>query len=158
MHVPFPLLFLWFSDRVSCLVDESLRPHDFERVVDGVELRHWRPVRVEVVVAPGEVLSVVDGEVHVVQGVVSRTIDELLSPMPGDHIAIMNEDGPDLHRDEEYHVEVAVHGAYENECAVHVSTSSDNMKSEFKSWNSLTGKATTARIRREDGKLELPMV
>lgn len=74
-------------------------------------------MRVEVVIAPSEVLAVVDGEVHVVQGVVSRAVDEFLCPVARDHVAVVDEDCPDLYGDEEHHVEVSVHGADEYEGA-----------------------------------------
>ena len=73
-------------------------------------------MRVKVVVAPGKILSVVDGKVHVMQCVMSRAVDELLSPVAGDHVTIVNEDGPNLHSDEENHVEVSVHRADKDEC------------------------------------------
>lgn len=79
--------------------------------MDGVELGSRCSMRIEVVVAPGEVLAVVDGEVNVMQGVVGGTVDKLLCPVSGDHVAIMYENGPDLHSDEEKHVQVPIHWA-----------------------------------------------
>lgn len=116
------LLLLWLCDWVARFVNKALRLHDLERIVDRVEFGPGSAVRVEVVVAPGEVLPVVDSEVHVVQRVVGRAVDELLGPVPGDHVAVVDEDGPDLHSNEENHVEVAVHGAEEDKCAGHVLT------------------------------------
>jgi hypothetical protein len=98
------LLLLRLGNRVARLVNKTLRPHDLERIVNGIQLGPGRAVRVEVVVAPGEVLAVVDGEVHVVQRVMGRAVDELLGPVPGDHVAVVDEDGPDLHGDKEHHV------------------------------------------------------
>lgn len=48
------------------------------------------PVRAEKAVGPGEVLSIVDGEVHVVQRVVRGAVDELLCPMICDHVTVVN--------------------------------------------------------------------
>lgn len=75
-------------------------------------------MRAETGVGPGEVLAVVDGEVHVVQCVVSGAVDELLGPVAGDHVAVVDQDGPDLDGDEEDHVEISLHGADEDEEAV----------------------------------------
>lgn len=87
--------------------------------MNRVKLRPRCPVRVKVVVTPGEVLPVIDREVHVVQRVVSRAIDEFLCPMARDHIAVVDEDRPDLHSDEKNHVQVAIHGANEDKGAGH---------------------------------------
>jgi hypothetical protein len=38
----------------------------------------------------------------------------------GDHVAVVDEDSPDLHSNEEKRVQVAVHWAKKNECAGHV--------------------------------------
>ena len=119
------LLLLWLSNGVTCLVDKTLRPHKLKSIVDGIQLGPGCTVRVEVVVAPGKVLTVVDGKVHVVQGVVSGTVDELLGPVARDHVAIMDEDSPDLHSNEEDHVEIPVHGAEEYEGASHVLVDQD---------------------------------
>lgn len=114
------LFLLRLGNRVACLIDEALCSHDLEGVVNRVKVRPRCPVRVEVIVAPGEVLSVVHGEVHVVQRVVSRAVDKFLRPVAGDHVTIVNEDGPDLHSDEEHHVKVPVHRAKVDEGAGHV--------------------------------------
>ena len=45
-------------------------------------------------------LSVVAGEIKVVQCVVSWRVDIPLQHVTRDHIAIMDEDGPDLNKDE----------------------------------------------------------
>lgn len=42
-------------------------------------------------------LAVVHSEVEMMQRVVRRTIDDLLKWVTGDHIGVMNEDGPDVH-------------------------------------------------------------
>jgi hypothetical protein len=39
----------------------------------------------------------------------------------GNHVAVVNEDGPDLNADEEEHVEVLLHGAEVDENTVRVS-------------------------------------
>ena len=118
-------LLLWLSNWVARLIDQTLSPHNLECIMNGVEIGHGCAVRIEVVVAPGEVLAVVDGEVHVVQRVVSRAVDKLLSPVARDHVAIVDEDSPDLHSNEENRVKVTVHWANENECAGCVSAVSD---------------------------------
>lgn len=74
----------------------------------------------EVRVGPGEVLAVVDGEVHVVEGVMGGAVEELLGPVARDHVAVVDEDGPDLDGDEEDHVQVALHWADEDEEALGV--------------------------------------
>lgn len=75
-------------------------------------------MRVKIVVGPGEVLAVVDGEVHVVQRVVCRAVDELLSPVSRNHVTVMNQDRPDLHEDEHDQVKVPLHRADEDEDVV----------------------------------------
>lgn len=89
--------------------------------MEGVELGLGRAVGAEVGVGPGEVLAVVDGEVHVVQGVVGGAVEELFRPVARDHVAVVDQDGPDLDGDEEDHVQVALHWANEDEEAVRMS-------------------------------------
>ena len=112
------VLLLLLGNRVALLVDETLLAHDLQSIMERVKLGLGRPVRVEVAVGPGEVLAVVDVEVHVVQRVVSRAVDVLLEPVAGDHVAVMDEDGPDLHEDEQHQVEVLLDGADEDEDTV----------------------------------------
>lgn len=102
---------------VPILIDKPLLPHSLERVMKRVELGLGGAVGAEVAVGPGEVLAVVDGEVHVVEGVVGGAVDVLLKPVARDHVAVVNEDGPDLHESEEGHVEVLLEGADEDEDA-----------------------------------------
>jgi len=75
------------------------------------------PVRAEIVVGPGEVLPIVDGEVHMVQCVVRGTVDELLRPMARDHVTVVNQDGPDLDSTEEGHVKMSLHWTNKDEDA-----------------------------------------
>lgn len=49
---------------------------------------------------------------------VRRAVDEFLRPMARNHVAVVNENGPDLDRSEENHVQVSLHGANEDEDAV----------------------------------------
>lgn len=56
-----------------------------ERIQRGLRC----PVRAETAVGPGEVLSIVDGEVHVVQRVVRGAVDELLRPMVRNHVTVV---------------------------------------------------------------------
>lgn len=86
--------------------------------MERVELWLGRAVGAEVGVGPGEVLAVVDGEVHVVQGVVGGAVEELFRPVARDHVAVVDQDGPDLDCDEEDHVQVALHWAEEDEEAL----------------------------------------
>jgi hypothetical protein len=105
------LLALLLVDGVAVLVGESLLLHDLDGVVDGVQVGLGRSVRVPVVIGPGKVLAVVDSKVHVVQGVVSRAVDELFQPVSGNHVAIVDKDGPDLDENKENQVKVLLHGA-----------------------------------------------
>lgn len=86
--------------------------------MEGVQLGLGCAVGAEVGVGPGEVLAVVDGEVHVVQGMVGGAVEELFRPVARDHVAVVDQDGPDLDGDEEDHVQVALHWADEDEQAV----------------------------------------
>lgn len=99
------------------LVNKPLLAHHLEGVVNGVEVGLRCAMRLEATVCPGKVLAVVDGEVKVVQGVVRGAVDVVLEPVAGDHVAIMDEDGPYLNEDEHGHVEVLLHGEDEDECA-----------------------------------------
>lgn len=112
------LVTLWLVNRVPLLIHQALGAHDLEGIVEGVELGLGGPVGAEVRVGPGEVLAVVDGEVHVVQGVVGGAVEELLGPVARDHVAVVDQDGPDLDGDEEDHVQVALHWADEDEEAL----------------------------------------
>ena len=60
------LLPLRLFDGVALLVDEPFRVHHLQSIVERIQLRLRGAVRAEIGVGPGEVLSVVDGEVHVV--------------------------------------------------------------------------------------------
>ena len=82
--------------------------------MDRVEIGSWCSVGVEVIIAPGEILPVVDGEVHVMQGMVCGAVDKLLGPVSGDHVAIVYENGPNLHSNEEEHIQVPIHWADED--------------------------------------------
>lgn len=115
--------------------------------MDRVELGHGSTVGVPVVVGPCEVLAVVAGEEHVVESVVGRAVDELFEPMAGDHVAVVNEDGPDLDADEEEHVEVLLHRADVDKDTVDVSERSIAAQKSL-----LTGKGGIGGIRRQGGK------
>lgn len=75
-------------------------------------------MRAKVAVGPSEVLTVVHGEVHVVKSVVRGAVQELLGPVTGNHVAVVNENGPDLNSDEKDKVEVSLHGAEKDESAI----------------------------------------
>ena len=102
-------------NRVALLVHESFRSHYLEGVVDRIHRWIRCPVGAEIAVGPGEILPIVDGEVHVMQCVVGGAVDELLRPMAGDHVPIVDQDGPDLDGNEEDHVQIFLHGANEDE-------------------------------------------
>jgi hypothetical protein len=141
------LLILGLLNGVAILVGKSLLLHDSNGLVDGIQLGHGSSVGVPVVVGPCEVLAIVAGEVHVVERVVGGAVDKLLEPVAGNHVAIVDEDGPDLNADEEEHVEVLLHGADVDEDTVRVSRSSD-CQIEAR----LTGKEEIERSRQQGGK------
>ncbi len=95
------LLPFWLFDQVALLVHESLRPHHLEGIMERIQRRLRCPVRAETAIGPGEVLPIVDGEVHVVQGVVRGAVDQLFGPMARDHVTVVDQDGPDLDSNEE---------------------------------------------------------
>ena len=59
----------------------------------------------------GEVLAVVDGKVHVVECVMGRAVEPLISPATSHHVSVVNENGPDLDSNKEGKVEVSLHRA-----------------------------------------------
>ena len=141
------LLVLGLLDGVTILVRKALLLHDSNGLVDGIQLGHGSTVGVPVVVGPCEVLAVVAGEVHVVESVMSGAVDKPLEPVAGDHVAVVNEDGPDLNADEEEHVEVLLHGADVDKDTIHVSNSSNGLIEAR-----LTGKGAIGRSRQRGGK------
>jgi len=76
------------------------------------------PVRAEIIVGPGEILPIVDGEIHVVQRMMRGTVDELFRPMARDHVTVVNQDGPDLDSTEEGHVKMSLHWTNEDKDAI----------------------------------------
>ena len=85
----------------------SLQPLHFQhRVQAAVRL----PVRTSNPICPSEVLAIVHGEIQMVQGMMCRPIDNVLQPVAGDHIRIVNENRPYVHADEECEVEVFLNG------------------------------------------------
>lgn len=141
------LLPLWLLDGVALFVDEAFRAHHLEGIVERIQLGLRGAVRAEIGVGPGEVLSVVDGEVHVVQGVMGGAVEEFLRPVAGNHVAVVNQDGPDLDRAEEDHVQMALHGADKDEDAVKVSQDCQSSRGIGR----LTGMVETARTHPADG-------
>lgn len=105
-------------------------------------------MRSKVRIGPGEILPVVAGKVEVMQCVMSWSVDEPLEEMTGNHIPIMNEDGPKLDKDEETEVEVFVQGKEEHKGAERVSDATCNSSKR------LTGTARIERNRREGGMQE----
>ena len=117
--------------------------------MDGIQLGAGIAVRVKVVVGPGEILAVVAGKVHVVQRVVRWAVDKLFRPGAGNHVAVVDEDGPELDQDEEDGVEVLLHGADEDKDAGRTeSVFGEQGENEQKR----TGKESTAGTRQRDGK------
>ena len=111
-------LFLLGLDRVAVLVYQSLGAHHLQGVVERVQLGLGSTVRAKVAVGPGEVLAVVDGEVHVVKSVVRGAVEELLRPVARDHVTVVNENCPNLDSDEKDKVEISLHGAEKDESAI----------------------------------------
>lgn len=83
--------------------------------MEGIKFGARCSVGVKVAVGPSKVLAVVDGEVEMVEGVVGGAVDVFLEPMARYHVAVMDEDCPDLYQDEHGHIEVLLHGADKNE-------------------------------------------
>lgn len=141
------LFVLGLLDGVTILVRKALLLHDSNGLVDGIQLGHGSSVGVPVVVGPCEVLAIVAGEIHVVESVVGGAVNKPLEPVAGDHVAVVNEDGPDLNTDKEEHVKVLLHGADVDEDTVHVSNSSNGSIGAR-----LTGKGAIGRSRQRGGK------
>ena len=70
----------------------------------------WRrsAVRVKVRVGPSKVLAVVAGKIEMVKRVVGRRVDESFEEMARDHVSIVNQDRPELDKNEQPDVEVSV--------------------------------------------------
>ena len=64
------------------------------------------PIRSSGLICPGEVLTVVHGEIQMVQSMMGGSVDDVLQPMAGDHVRIVNEHRPDVHAHEEDKMEV----------------------------------------------------
>jgi hypothetical protein len=84
------------------------------RVVRGLRLA----VRAARAVRPCEVLSVVHGEVQVVERVMRRPVDDLLERVAGNEVRVVDEDRPEVDEDEEAEVQVPVERQDENEGVV----------------------------------------
>ena len=59
-------------------------------------------------VCPCEVLSVVYGEVQVMQRVVRRAVDYFFKRMSGNHVRVVDENTPEVDSNEESEIEVPV--------------------------------------------------
>jgi hypothetical protein len=97
-------------------------------------------------------LSVVYGESHVAQRVLSRAVDELLGPLPIDHVAVGSEDGPDLYCLEETQMKVSIHRANEHKSTVHILKSGHQAILNME----LTGMAAIVHDRRVGGRPARP--
>ena len=81
----------------------SLQPLHLQHRVQaaiGMLIRSSNPIR------PGEVLSVINGEIQMMQGVMRGPVDHVLQPVSGNHIRIVNEHRPNVHPDEQREVQV----------------------------------------------------
>jgi hypothetical protein len=78
--------------------------------------------------------------------VVGGAVDKFLEPVASNHVAVVNEDSPDLNADEEEHVEVLLHGAEIDENTTRVRRASIGGKAR------LTGKGEIGRSRQQGGK------
>lgn len=119
--------------RLECGGGSRLR---FLDIVERVERRVRMAIRASCAVSPREVLAVVDSKVDVVEGVVRRSVDNLLQRVSGNHVGIVDlnrevrelqgfpeksdayEDTPDVDRDEETEIRQPVHGEDEGEDVV----------------------------------------
>jgi len=66
-------------------------------------------------VRPGEVLSVIADKVEVMERMMCRSVDNFFERMVGDHIRVVNEDGPKVDQDEQDEVEMSLEGEDEGE-------------------------------------------
>ncbi len=82
---------------------------------NGVKALFGLAVRIADPVCPGKVLAIVDGKVYVVEGVVRGTVYDGLEGVAGDHVRVVDEDGPKVDKDEEAEVDHAVEGEEEYE-------------------------------------------
>lgn len=58
-------------------------------------------VRTPKAVSESKVLAVIHGEVEMVQRMMRRSVDDIFQGMTGDHIGIVDEDAPEIDKDEE---------------------------------------------------------
>jgi hypothetical protein len=79
-----------------------------ERVVARFRLA----VRATDAIRPCEVLAVVDSEVEVVKGMMRGPVDQLLEGVARDKIRVVDEDRPEVDRDEQPQVDVTVEGQH----------------------------------------------
>lgn len=112
------LFILVLRNWIASLVDESFGAHHLEGVVERIESRVRCPMGTEVVVGPGEVLAIVDGKVYVVEGMVRGAVDESFNPVAGEHVAVVDQDGPYLDGHEKGQVQVSLDRADEGKYAV----------------------------------------
>lgn len=77
------------------------------------KIQHWlrSPERTETIVGRGGIITIVDGEVHVIQRVMRGAVDELLCPMARSRVTVLNQDSPDLNRNEEEQVQISLRWA-----------------------------------------------
>lgn len=90
---------------------------------------------------------------------VCRAIDVFLEPVACDHIAIVDEDSPDLHQAEEDQVKVLLHGADEDKNTITVVSERENLTrtvSPDTRDGILTGRVETEHIHQAGGKPGLP--
>lgn len=118
----FALDGLFHCDVERALFDQSLLLHALERIKNRIQSRAWGTVRVVVGVCPGKVLAVVTRKVQVVQCVVSGRVDVAFEKVTGDHVTVVDENAPQLDKDEESKEEDLVNGENVHEEAAGQST------------------------------------
>ena len=91
---------------------------ELQDVVHGVQCRLRLTARATPLVCPSEVLPIVDGEVQMVQRMVGGSVDNVFKRVAGDHVRVMDEDGPDVDENKHSEVEVTLHGEEEDESVV----------------------------------------
>jgi hypothetical protein len=85
----------------------GLQPLHFQH---GVQAAVRLPIRPSSLIRPSEVLTVVYGEIQVVEGVMRGSINDVFQPVAGDHIRVVDEHGPNVHADEEGEMEMFLDG------------------------------------------------
>ena len=99
-------LFYAVSDRLLCLL--------FRYLEQRILLTRWVSVATTHAVSPCEVLPIIANKVQVVQCMVCGTIDDVLQRMASYHVRVVDQDRPEVDKDEKHHVEMALEGENKN--------------------------------------------